>query len=505
MPEDTRRGEITKLLVEKGSKELFSSFGETRKKLERKGVFLKDVKQEDIEKILPIFEKFQVEIDQKNHDSSPAHKSSFPWKPIIAYVVLSASATGGYFYYKRNKFSNNPSPITSLIATNNPQDQTSETPAQPRDPLLDARRKEEHANIEALLISTATVVAGNLSGSAFFVSNDGHLISNAHVTTTLKEVGILTFDGKRYVGKVLKTDSYYDLSLIKIDSKEYPPLKIGDATKLHPGDTVWTVGAPHGLSFSVTRGVASYIGRNVGGKAFLQADVAINPGNSGGPMIDDDGEVIGINNFIIQQTQGLNFAIPVNYLYMGANPILANVISTQADSPIMATWRSWEGSSSPINAINVESPGSEGGSATTTNNDEITKLAGDLKALDASFKNVQTQNQDRVNSIQKEIDATTIAYGNTVGISEQEKIGRKLKKLRIDLVDVEISNFDEYLRYNKNVMEIILRVRQLSTSDASVVQQYDAQIVTLNKAKKDNEAQRSAKLEEKKALQAQNY
>jgi serine protease Do len=101
--------------------------------------------------------------------------------------------------------------------------------------------------------------------------------------------------------------------LIKIESNDYPPLRLGDATKLHAGDTVWTIGAPHGLEFSVTKGIASFVGRNVGGKSFIQADVAINPGNSGGPMINDQGEVIGINNFIIKQTVGLNFAIPVNY------------------------------------------------------------------------------------------------------------------------------------------------------------------------------------------------
>lgn len=503
IPEDTSRGEITKLLMETGPKEIFQSFGQTRKKFEQRGAFVTDVKQEDLEKIIPTLKKFQVQYEEKGRATTSEHKKSFPWSSLIVPVLVAGSGAISYPYLKklmtRLETANVPVVTTPAAQKNEENLQTSQSA---RDPLLEQRKKADHANIESLLISTATVMAGNSSGSAFFVSKEGHLISNAHVTTTNKQVGILTFDGKKFLGNVLKTDSYYDLSLIKIDSKDYPPLKLGDATQLHPGDTVWTVGAPHGLSFSVTRGVASFIGRNVGGKSFVQADVAINPGNSGGPMIDDQGEVIGINNFIIQQTQGLNFAIPVNYLYMGVDPILKNVIDTQIDNPTMATWRSWEQKPSEIQSV-MSSPNSA--DSNSTNAAEINKLAAEIKNLDASFKNAQSRNQGKATALQREIDTVNAKYGNAVGISEQEKLGQQMKKLQIELVDLEIANFDEYLRYNKNVAEILQRVRVLSSTDLSAVQQYDSQLQTLARSRTENENQRSAKVEEKKAIQAQNF
>ena len=501
IPEDTKRSDIAKLLVEKGPKEIFPTFGTARKKLESTNPFLTNVKLEDVEKIIPLLEKFKISVAQSNHEH--AMEKQFPMKTVVAGIVILGVGASSFFYYKKmHKPEAGPLAVTA-DGTIIPGDSLS--PQQPNAPLTQ-RQKADHANIEALLISTATVMLGDRSGSAFFVSHDGHLISNQHVTLDAKEVDILTYDGKTYKGTVLKTDPYYDLSLIKIPTGQYPPLKIGDATTLHAGDTVWTIGAPQGLGFSVTRGVASYIGRNVGGKAFIQADVAINPGNSGGAMIDDDGEIIGINNFIIKQAQGLNFAIPVNYLFMGPSPILKDVIDTTSDNVVMATWRSWEhaNANNQINAV-MQNPSAPSDNSPAVSDTQITALTKQMQELDQRMKTNQLKLQAKGDDISKQIGDLTKAYGNNLNISDQQEQGKKLKQLKLDLIDVEIASFDEYLRYNHDATDIIQRAKEASSADPLSVSRYNDQLGKLTQGKADYEGQKNQKMTERKALSDQQF
>lgn len=499
IPEDTKRGDIAKKIVELDQKKFFNSFGAARKALENKDKpFLENLRLEDAEKFTQIFEDNEIPFDQTLH----AHHVTEPFwtKRNVAMVAVSTITLGmiGYFY------ANPPPSYLSKLPAKDGAVETVKEIHLGKDETIQNRNdqqpqisKEAHANIENLLISTATVFAEKSEGSAFFVSRSGHLISNHHVTRGLKEVLVQTYDGKRFKGKVLKDDPYYDLCLIQIESNDYPPLKLGDATKLHAGDTVWTIGAPHGLSFSVTKGIASYIGRNVNGKAYVQADVAINPGNSGGPMIDDSGVVIGINNFILKETQGLNFAIPVNYLYMGSAPILDGVIDTMPDSTTMVTWRSWErGTPTPSPAVTEPAPEMK-----YTEPSEMDGLIKKLKSADEDLAIRQRKKDAEITDMNNKIDDFKKGYDNAPTVSDQDLILQTLRKLGIQKIDLEIEKLDNYLSYNITATDLMVRAKQITAYDASASSHYDQEIAKLKKNKADALAQKEAKLNDRKALQ----
>ena len=157
------------------------------------------------------------------------------------------------------------------------------------------------------------------TGSGVIVTADGYIITNNHVVTGADEITVKTTDGKEYPAEVVGTDPQTDLAVIKIDAGGLTPAKLGDSDKVEVGEWVLAVGSPFGLNNTVTSGIISARGRaNVGladYEDFIQTDAAINPGNSGGPLVNLDGEVVGINTAIATRTggyMGIGFAIPVN-------------------------------------------------------------------------------------------------------------------------------------------------------------------------------------------------
>ncbi len=157
------------------------------------------------------------------------------------------------------------------------------------------------------------------TGSGFIISEDGKIITNAHVVEGAKEVTVNLKDGRVLQGKVLGSDPLTDLAVIKIEAENLPVVSLGDSDHLIIGEWAIAIGNPLGLDNTVTTGIVSATGRSssqigVGDKRldFIQTDAAINPGNSGGPLLNAQGEVIGINTAIIKNAQGLGFAIPIN-------------------------------------------------------------------------------------------------------------------------------------------------------------------------------------------------
>ncbi len=158
------------------------------------------------------------------------------------------------------------------------------------------------------------------TGSGFIISEDGKILTNAHVVEGASEVTVNLKDGRVLEGKVLGSDSLTDLAVIKIEAdEELPVVQIGNSDELIIGEWAIAIGNPLGLDNTVTTGIISATGRSssqigVGDKRldFIQTDAAINPGNSGGPLLNARGEVIGINTAIIKNAQGLGFAIPIN-------------------------------------------------------------------------------------------------------------------------------------------------------------------------------------------------
>ncbi|MDQ7823837.1 MAG: trypsin-like peptidase domain-containing protein [Candidatus Eremiobacteraeota bacterium] len=154
-------------------------------------------------------------------------------------------------------------------------------------------------------------------GSGVIISSDGYILTNDHVVRGADEI-LVTLSNKQQHKAVLKgADRVSDIAILKIEAKSLPVAKLGDSDRAEVGEWVIAVGNPYGYDHTVTAGVISGRGRNLsdGSKEYqdlLQTDAAINPGNSGGPLVNLDGEVIGINTAIMPFAQGIGFAIPIN-------------------------------------------------------------------------------------------------------------------------------------------------------------------------------------------------
>lgn len=156
------------------------------------------------------------------------------------------------------------------------------------------------------------------TGSGFILSPDGRILTNAHVVSGTDTVEVTLKDGRTFEGRVVGSDSVTDVAVVKINANKLPVVKSGRSDGLIPGQWAIAIGNPLGLDNTVTAGIISAIGRTssqvgVPDKrvSFIQTDAAINPGNSGGPLLNDRGEVIGINTAIRADAQGLGFAIPI--------------------------------------------------------------------------------------------------------------------------------------------------------------------------------------------------
>jgi S1-C subfamily serine protease len=156
------------------------------------------------------------------------------------------------------------------------------------------------------------------TGSGFVFSSDGLILTNAHVIENSGRLNISLLDGNEFQGEVVGRDKETDIAIIKIFGSGYTPLKLGVSGDLKIGQLVIAIGNPLGYQHSVSVGVLSGVGRTMhtpGGQLIddiLQSDAAMNPGNSGGPMINTDGEAIGINTAIIPSAQGLSFSIGID-------------------------------------------------------------------------------------------------------------------------------------------------------------------------------------------------
>ena len=153
-------------------------------------------------------------------------------------------------------------------------------------------------------------------GSGFFISKDGFILTNHHVIDGANDIIVTLTDGKEYKAKVIGSDERTDVALIKIDAKDMTVLKIGNPKLLKKGQWVLAIGSPFGLESTVTSGIVSAIGRDTGDYLpFIQTDVAVNPGNSGGPLLNMQGEVVGINAQIVSRSggfMGISLAIPID-------------------------------------------------------------------------------------------------------------------------------------------------------------------------------------------------
>jgi serine protease Do len=162
-------------------------------------------------------------------------------------------------------------------------------------------------------------------GSGFIISDDGYVMTNAHVVEGADEVTVTLTDRREFKAKVLGADKRSDVALLKVEAKNLPSLRIGDSNRIRVGEWVIAIGSPFNLENTVTAGIISAKARDTGEYLpLIQSDVAVNPGNSGGPLINMRGEVIGINSQIATLSgayNGISFAVPIDEVMRVADQI----------------------------------------------------------------------------------------------------------------------------------------------------------------------------------------
>ncbi|ASJ70472.1 DegQ family serine endoprotease [Granulosicoccus antarcticus] len=172
-------------------------------------------------------------------------------------------------------------------------------------------------------------------GSGFIISDDGYIITNAHVVDKATEIKVGLNDRREYTAKLIGSDTASDIALLKLDAGTLPSVTIGDSDTLKVGEWVLAIGSPFGFEHTATQGIVSALARSLPDDTyvpFIQTDVAVNPGNSGGPLFNTDGEVVGVNSQIYSRSggyQGLSFSIPINVAMSIANQLKESGFATR--------------------------------------------------------------------------------------------------------------------------------------------------------------------------------
>jgi hypothetical protein len=214
----------------------------------------------------------------------------------------------------------------------------------------------------AKIVSPSVVViqgktdSGDVLGSGFIVSKDGKIVTNLHVIRDLKSVSVQLPNGETFDSmSVLATDERRDLAVVRIAGFDLAALVLGNSNSVAVGEPVVVVGSPQGLGGTVTAGILSSVRDSGDGFKVLQTDAAVNPGNSGGPLVNSKGQAIGIVSFKLRSSEGLNFAIPVNYVsgllnelheplsleQMRTNLNVRSTAETQDDGPSLKATLDW--------------------------------------------------------------------------------------------------------------------------------------------------------------------
>jgi len=310
-------------------------------------------------------------------------RKNTPISAVIVIALVFGGTAGGALGYLAADFSNGVSNSTSQVSdTSKP---ISITPAT-------ETVSQIVQNVRPSVVSIkAEGSSGSGTGSGFIFREDGYIVTNNHVAAPSLNGGKLTVyleDKTSFVAKLVGRNASYDLAVLKIDATGLKPVNIGDSSAINVGDLTVAFGSPLGLSGTVTSGIISAINRPVtaGGAddqsfiSAIQTDAAINPGNSGGPLVNGQGQVIGVNSAIAtlgNGTQsgsiGLGFAIPINQ----AQRIVTEIIETgKSSTPIagISIDSTYEGVGAKIAEVVADGPAS---STDLKVGDIVTKINGE--------------------------------------------------------------------------------------------------------------------------------
>jgi S1-C subfamily serine protease len=166
---------------------------------------------------------------------------------------------------------------------------------------------------ERALASTLFIRVGSTYGSGILLAPSGLVLTCAHVIDDDSPIEVEFDNGAMVMAKPIDRDAKLDLALLQISAQPAPALRIGSIANVSIGDEVFTMGAPRRMAFSLHRGMVSFVGRDFDGVRYLQTDLPANAGNSGGPVINDRGEIIAIMSFILRESEGIAFALPIDY------------------------------------------------------------------------------------------------------------------------------------------------------------------------------------------------
>jgi serine protease Do len=240
-------------------------------------------------------------------------------------------------------------------------------------------------------------------GSGFIISEDGYILTNNHVVAEAEKITVVLKDGRKLDAKKIGTDPDSDVALIKVEGKDFPTIELGDSDTLEIGEWVIAVGNPFGLSETVTVGIVSAKGGQIGitdggYEDFIQTDAAINPGNSGGPLLDIEGKAIGMNSAIISQSggyMGIGLAIPINMAVAVKEQLLTHgkvtrgyigiTMNPEGLTPELAESFGYKGENGIlVTEVLEESPAAKAG---LKQGDIITELNGKEVVSNESFRN----------------------------------------------------------------------------------------------------------------------
>lgn len=164
---------------------------------------------------------------------------------------------------------------------------------------------------EEVYKSVFVVYSGNSLGSGFAIG-ENCIVTNAHVIENVHSITLTSYEGDKYTASLLGIDEDKDIAVLVIKDASFPYLKMANLSTVKIGDDIYAIGAPKGMAYTLTKGTVSAKERIVENESFIQIDAAINEGNSGGPMLNDAGEVLGMNTMKMTDSEGIGLAIPAD-------------------------------------------------------------------------------------------------------------------------------------------------------------------------------------------------
>ncbi len=268
-------------------------------------------------------------------------------------------------------------------------------------------------------------------GSGFIISEDGYIVTNAHVVAEATDIRVSLQDRSSYKAKLIGADKRSDIALIKVEANDLPIAELGDSDQVKVGQWVLAIGSPFGFEYTATQGIVSAVARSLPDDTyvpFIQTDVAVNPGNSGGPLYNTDGKVVGVNSQIYSRSggyMGLSFAIPIN---------VAKDIVEQLKSKGYAS-RGWLG----VMIQNVDQSLAESFGLTKPEGALVAQITPDSPALSADLKVGDIILQFNGSPVSRSSDLPPLVGSTPVNKSVPVVIMREGKRKTIEVIVGELN------------------------------------------------------------------